>query len=448
MAFREKNSGGSSSGNNLTVSAPAGLAAGDVLIASCANDNNADGAALLPTGFTARTAQTSTHDGMKMSCGHLVVASPAASYQFLTGTSEKVALLAAYSGIDNTTPIHQGNQTSSSSDATSATTQNMSVTSVTTTQTCDFVFIASADWVSNNATKSYAPPTNYSERVDTTSGAATPFVSIHLSDRVAQGATASGTVTGVATNGVASTAGYGAFWLALLNTAAGGAYTITADRATFTETGNAAGLTAQRKVTADTQSYALTGIAAGLKRGYPMPAATGSHTLTGNAAGLAAGRKISAEQGAYTLTGADAGLTYTPAVAAYTMNADAVAFTLTGNDAAFAYTPVVRVVGGGRFEKRWWKINGRLYYGTEESCNKIAATDGPEEVPQPKKQAKKHKPAPVVELISIPQLEYEAVMFTPVVYETRDDPMALKILEAIRKRFEEDEEEIELLLLH
>lgn len=87
---------------------------------------------------------------------------------------------------------------------------------------------------------------------------------------------------------------------------------LTATLGTFTETGNATGLTSARRLTAAQASVALTGQAAALNRGRPLAAATRSFALSGNAAGLnwaaSPGVTMSAAIGSFTLTGNASGL--------------------------------------------------------------------------------------------------------------------------------------------
>lgn len=104
---------------------------------------------------------------------------------------------------------------------------------------------------------------------------------------------------------------------------------LTAETGSFTETGVAAGLIADRAIAADTGSFALTGIAATLSpSGASLTAETGSFTETGIAAAFSVARNLVAETGTFTHTGVDAGLT-TDA----TLAADTGSFTHTGQDA-------------------------------------------------------------------------------------------------------------------
>lgn len=81
------------------------------------------------------------------------------------------------------------------------------------------------------------------------------------------------------------------------------AYVLQAESGSFALTGNAAGLTAQRRLAADVGAYTLTGNAAILAKGFALAAATGVYTLTGSAASLIAARRLAAGVGAHVLTG-------------------------------------------------------------------------------------------------------------------------------------------------
>ena len=116
---------------------------------------------------------------------------------------------------------------------------------------------------------------------------------------------------------------------------AGGSNTLTADSGTYTLTGTAAALTAQRKLSASSGSYSLTGTGVDLNRGYDLGADSGAYTLTGSAATLTASRDIQAASGTYTLTGTDVDL-----IRAYRMAADSGSYALSGTDVALTYTTV------------------------------------------------------------------------------------------------------------
>lgn len=139
--------------------------------------------------------------------------------------------------------------------------------------------------------------------------------------------------------------------------------TLAADSASYTLTGQATGLAFNRVLTADSASYALTGQDAtltytpisgatytliadsasfaltgqpvGLAFNRVLAADTTSYALTGQDATLAQGYTLAAENGAYSLTGVDASL-----IATRKLVADSGAFVFTGQDATLTYTPV------------------------------------------------------------------------------------------------------------
>jgi hypothetical protein len=106
-------------------------------------------------------------------------------------------------------------------------------------------------------------------------------------------------------------------------------YTLTTSVGAFTLTGNATGITAQRKLATSVGTFTYTGNATGLKRGYPLVTSVGTFTFNGVATSLTAQRKIATSAGSFALTGIDTTLTYTPA--SKTLIAGTGAFTLTGN---------------------------------------------------------------------------------------------------------------------
>ena len=124
--------------------------------------------------------------------------------------------------------------------------------------------------------------------------------------------------------------------------AGGATYTLTADSGSFALTGQTVGLAFNRILTADTQSYALTGQATGLAFNRTLSAASVSFSLAGQDVGLAFNRVLSAASGSYALAGQDATLTYTPIGGpTYTLVAASGAFALTGQDTGLALNRVL-----------------------------------------------------------------------------------------------------------
>jgi hypothetical protein len=168
------------------------------------------------------------------------------------------------------------------------------------------------------------PPSGWSELVDL--GYSTPTSGIEVAS-INSGFTSS-TVTWGSNSGSA----WGGMVLELDTSAV--AYTMTADPASFTLTGNNAGTTKGFLATADPGTFSLTGPDAGLYRGWTMQAET-ALVVPSNvqvAQTSSTSLTVSFTDVSHTLTGNDATLTYSTS-GAYTLTAAVGAFTLTGNDA-------------------------------------------------------------------------------------------------------------------
>lgn len=135
--------------------------------------------------------------------------------------------------------------------------------------------------------------------------------------------------------------------------AGGGAYSVTAETGSFTETGTAASLEFGRVMPADGGSYALTGANAGTLAGRRVTADTGSLALAGTDAAAEFGRLLAADLGAYALTGTDAGLSRTVA-GAYALSAEAGAFALSGGESTL--TGSATASGGGKRKRRRYQV--------------------------------------------------------------------------------------------
>lgn len=98
-------------------------------------------------------------------------------------------------------------------------------------------------------------------------------------------------------------------------------------------------------LTADTGSYTQTGQDANLLLGRVVQADSGAYTYTGTDVNLLYGRLISAETGAYVYTGIDADLIYTP-IGGYTLTADPGSYALTGVDVNLNYGRIMTADAG------------------------------------------------------------------------------------------------------
>lgn len=116
---------------------------------------------------------------------------------------------------------------------------------------------------------------------------------------------------------------------------------LAAESGTFTLTGTAADLDADRKLTAASATFTLTGTAADLDADRKLTAASGTFTLTGTAVDLDADRKLTAASGTFTLTGTDVTLTYD---AGATLTAESAAYVLTGTAVTLTYAPSLTTV--------------------------------------------------------------------------------------------------------
>lgn len=115
----------------------------------------------------------------------------------------------------------------------------------------------------------------------------------------------------------------------------GATYTLAFDSGTYTLTGQAVGLTAQRSLALNTGSYALTGNDVSLLFNRTLAIDTGSYALTGNDTSLLANRSLALDSGSYTVTGNAVDFVYTPISGpTYTLLMDTGSYFVTGNTAA------------------------------------------------------------------------------------------------------------------
>lgn len=111
----------------------------------------------------------------------------------------------------------------------------------------------------------------------------------------------------------------------------------------FTLSGQAAILAAARRLASSAGAFSLTGIAARLAALRNMPAGAGAFTLTGVAAGLRSARNLTSGTGAFVLSGQAASLTYQ---AGHTLAAAPGSFILTGIAARLAATRIIVAAKG------------------------------------------------------------------------------------------------------
>lgn len=117
----------------------------------------------------------------------------------------------------------------------------------------------------------------------------------------------------------------------------GGAFTLSADGGTFTYTGAAAILLANRTLSSNGGSFSYSGASATLRINRLLQADGASFSYSGASANLLLNRLLSADGGLFSYSGAAATLTYTP-ITGYVLSADGATFNYFGADAALNYS--------------------------------------------------------------------------------------------------------------
>jgi hypothetical protein len=364
---------------SYTLTEPAGVAQGDLLIVDFAVrgavifTNAAWTFAQSDTGGNTTNATTAADTSFQ--AGYCIRGASAPSYVFTrAGTGSRgLGTVRAYRS-NKGAPVFDTSTKLAQTTASATITMNPSVTTATTNELITSgVYMARAAGVADNASNmvgatnltgasgtintSIAPQiSTWTERSDR-GNATSPSVSLACYDAVkpTSGATGSLSVTGPASalNGMvvmafrhpvyySLSAEAGAFVLAGVDaTLTKGAgvtnYTLPADTGAFTLAGQAATLLRTRVMPAATGAFALAGQAAVLARG--LPAGTGAFAVAGQAAVLARGLPVT--PGAFTLAGQAATLTRTRVMPAATG-----AFALAGQAATLRWTRVMPAATG------------------------------------------------------------------------------------------------------
>ncbi len=128
----------------------------------------------------------------------------------------------------------------------------------------------------------------------------------------------------------------------------GAPYTLTADGATYSYSGNDANLLYNRRLVAEGVAYSYLGNDANLFFNRQTQIGGGIYSYSGNDANLLYNRRLVAEGAAYAYSGNDANLVYAPAQA-YTLTALGGIYNYSGNNATLIYSggppPVIEVIG-------------------------------------------------------------------------------------------------------
>jgi hypothetical protein len=196
IAFRAAaTASATSSPPSITISKPTGTVDGDVMFAVFAADELLS---VSLTGWTSVTSVDATDSGQRLVVLRKVAASEGANYEFTTSGSFSIAAaILSYSGVDNTTPVDVSGTNRSGNDTEAAPQSPVAPTITTTVADTMLLYIATVDLVDVTAGSSWAPPSGYTERVDTID---TSFICPLTVAEKAQAATgATGTASGTCT---------------------------------------------------------------------------------------------------------------------------------------------------------------------------------------------------------------------------------------------------------
>ena len=145
----------------------------------------------------------------------------------------------------------------------------------------------------------------------------------------------------------------------LIPTPSSSTYTLVADGASYSYSGNNANLIAPLKLAADGGTYSYSGNNANTLFNRRLVADGGVYSYSGNNANTLFNRRLVADGGVYSYSGNNANLVYTPA-GAFTLIADGGVYSYAGNNADLVYTPTAVVVfdthDGDRQRKRIRKV--------------------------------------------------------------------------------------------
>lgn len=159
VALRSKSSTSISGGGptTITVTKPAGVASGDVLIAGLSFETGSSDTITAPTGWTlVRRVNNTNSEGLAV-YRKVAGGSEPASYAWTFASSRSLSAgILAFTGVDNTTPIDVENGQTTASNTTHAT------PTITTTQANDLLVAFFA--IPQSAT--WTPPTGMTEQVD------------------------------------------------------------------------------------------------------------------------------------------------------------------------------------------------------------------------------------------------------------------------------------------
>lgn len=211
MAFRSV-SVNQTAAHPLSVTPPAGIVDGDILVAWSVSDASPN-SQTFPAGFvqvTGSPLELSVLDGSELAVAIKVASGESGNYS-LAGTANIIGGVAAFSGRDPSTTPHRVSNTKADSGHASPWTITSAAFGSATGLTCDILFIADSDGLGADAV--HAQPSGYT--LDSDFCSATPFAMQGMfahKDGVASGET--GVLAGTGTL-AASSAAWSVFAIAL-----------------------------------------------------------------------------------------------------------------------------------------------------------------------------------------------------------------------------------------
>lgn len=294
-------------GANVTITLPAGMAAGDLVIVAYAigdNDGVDHNMAMVTGGYT-EVADLFANDAQDTHLGvfwKIMAAIPdtTATVDGLGGTDAAVAAVCmVFRGVDNTTPMDVTPTT-----ATGLNTMHPNPPLIDYVTTSVWTVICVASGHTRGGTGTYTFPTGYTTNPIDCGSDDTNDVTVGMGYRTNPADPED--PGGLVHSGTDST---NFCWCAAtlaLRPASATGFSIDAQPGSYSTTGAAAEVPAGRMTDANPGSYAVSGVAAEVLSGRVVDAGPGSYALTGTAAEIFPSRVVDAGSGSYALSGATA----------------------------------------------------------------------------------------------------------------------------------------------
>lgn len=219
MSFRSKSSNFTAASGMRTITAPAGIVDGDILIAWAISDSSST-TITWPTGFDSANAITVTNTAGEI--GRLMIALKIANGESgnysLTASTAVICGMVVHSGRSASTVPHR-QSTGVGTGATRPWTPTTGVFASNTSQECDILLFVLDDITSSSETVSRTPPSGFTIR-DQTTGTSFFQGSVASKDLAAAGET--GAYAQTDTSSGSATSGWGAIAIALATASATG----------------------------------------------------------------------------------------------------------------------------------------------------------------------------------------------------------------------------------